>query len=211
MHALFSLILAAQPPASELLRKSGDAAPPFAMRDLGRALFSIRDHTGGSAKDPRKAIVMVFFATWCEPCMKEVPIIRDIHGRWTPRGVEVIYVGLSEGTKELTPFAEKHKFPWRVIPDAFGLLARRYGVSQLPHLFIIDKNGNVGFQHRGIAPDLAKLLDEQLGRITGEKPDRQGSLDINKPRFNTTYRLGRAPSGPGSTARWAPLAAFLGE
>ncbi|MBI5510529.1 MAG: phosphate/phosphite/phosphonate ABC transporter substrate-binding protein [Deltaproteobacteria bacterium] len=203
------------PANDELLLKIGEAAPPFAMRDLDNKVFSIRDHAGADAKAPKKAVLLSFFATWCKPCMKEIPIIKKLHGRWKAPGkdLEVVYVGMSQGAKELAPWAKDEKVPWRVVPDAFGLLARRYGASQLPHIFILDKEGKLAFQHRGIAPDLAETLEKNLERITGEEapPDDESVLMVDKPRFDTTLKLGRAPSSPGSEARWQPLGIYLGE
>jgi phosphonate transport system substrate-binding protein len=199
---------------SNLLLKVGDRAPPFAMRDLDRKVFSLRNHASNNASKPRNAILLVFFATWCKPCIKEIPIVKRISGRWSGQGrdVEVVYVGLSQGAKELTPFAKQRALPWRVIPDSFGLLARRYGASQLPHLFIVDRNGRIAFQHRGIAPNLYNTLDGQLARITGLEPDSgPGPANVDKPRFARTFVLGRAPSSAGSAGRWQPLGVFVGE
>jgi len=216
MHRLIALAVAVQLSSAapeELLLSVGDPAPPFSMRDLNRKIYSLSKHVGDAPAAPRKAILMVFFATWCKPCMKEIPIIKRIHKRWKGKGIEVVYLGLSQGSKELKPFAEKNKFPWRTIPDRFGLLGRRYGTSQLPHLFIVGGDGRVAFQHRGIAPDLAKMIETQLARITGQKiPEDTGeSVVVSGPRFEMNLRLGRVPSGTGSSARWEPLALFLGE
>ena len=80
MQLLLALsLLAATPSSDDLLLKVGDPAPPFSMRDLDRQMFSLANHAGARADDPRKAILVVFFATWCEPCKKEVPIIKKIH------------------------------------------------------------------------------------------------------------------------------------
>jgi phosphonate transport system substrate-binding protein len=199
----------------ELLLKIGEPAPPFAMRDLDNKVFSIRDHTGPGAKEPKKAILLSFFATWCKPCAKEIPIIKQLHTRWKGPGkdVEVVYVGMSQGPKELAPWGKDEKIPWRIVPDTFGLLARRYGASQLPHVLIIDQDGKIAFQHRGIAPDLQQVLDKQLERVTGQEapPDDESLLLIDKPRFDSTLKLGRVPSSTGSEARWQPLGVYLGE
>ena len=214
MHLALLAVLTVGAGAGDLLLEVGDRAPPFAMRDLDRDVFSLRNHTGADASEPKKAVVMVFFATWCKPCKKEIPILKRIQGRWSGKGrdVEIVYVGLSQGAKELAPFAEEHALTWRVIPDSFGLLARRYGASQLPHLFIVGGDGTIAFQHRGIAPQLYKTLDSQLARITGQRPAANpGPVEVDKPRFTKTYALGRAPSSAGSAARWAPLGVFVGE
>ena len=216
MHLALILAMSMSGGADDLLLKVGDDAPPFAMRDLDRQVFSLRNNTGESAtaKEKKKAVVLVFFATWCKPCMKEIPILKKIYGAWRGKGrdVEVIYVGLSQGEKELGPFAKEQKLPWRVIPDSFGLLARRYGASQLPHLFIVDERGKIAFQHRGIAPELYQTLDNQLARITGTAPVGDAGLAVvDQPRFTKEYTLGRAPSSETSAPRWQPLAIFVGE
>jgi phosphate/phosphite/phosphonate ABC transporter binding protein len=215
--ALAILLLAtlSATPSTDLLLNVGDEAPPFAMRDLNNKVFSMRDHTGSEPKTAKKAVVMVFFATWCKPCMKEVPIVKALYSAWKDKGVEIIYVGLSQGAKELAPFAQTESLPWRVIPDSFGLLARRYGVQQLPHLFIVGADGKIAFQHRGIAENLKSTLEQQLARVTGEPVPptdaTQGALNVDRPRFATTYSLGRAPSSADVVSRWQPLAAYLGE
>ncbi len=197
----------------ELLLKVGEPAPPFSMRDLDRKTFSLSDYVGQGAKDPHKAVVMAFFATWCQPCKKEIPIVKTLFQKWDKKGVAFVYVGLSQGQKDLEPFAKEAELPWPVVPDAFGLLGRRYGASQLPHLFVIDGDGRIAFQHRGIAPDLKALVDGQLARVTGE----QGPLVASAPqelvtaRFERKLRLGRVPASESSAARWQPLAAYMSE
>jgi phosphonate transport system substrate-binding protein len=219
MHVLLALALAAQPAmpaggADDLLLKVGEPAPPFSMRDLEKKTFSLADHVGPDAREPKKAVLMAFFATWCEPCKKEIPIVKEVYKAWAPKGVQVVYVGLSQGAKDLEPFAKQVSFEWPVLPDAFGLLGRRYGASQLPHVFIIDAEGRVAFQHRGIAPDLKAELDSQLVRVTGE---RQSPLSVSahdavvRERFARKLRLGRVPAQQASAARWQPLAAYVGE
>jgi phosphonate transport system substrate-binding protein len=212
MNLALVLALVSSAPAEDLLLKVGEPAPPFSMRDLNKDMWSISQYVGPSPTEPKKAVFMAFFATWCEPCKKEIPIVKKLHTVWKAKGVEFVYVGLSQGQKELGPFAAEQKLPWRVIPDTFGLLARRYGASQLPHLFIIDKEGKIAFQHRGIAPDLEQTLASTLASITGEAAGAPAPAAATVvPRFDTKYSLGRAPSGEASTARWQPLAVFLGE
>lgn len=216
MHLMLALALAIQLGSSaddDLLLKVGDPAPPFSMRDLDRKMFSLRNYTGQGATEPKRAVVMAFFATWCKPCMKEIPIIKKLYRGWRRMGVEVVYLGLAQGKKELGPFAKKHKLPWPVVPDSFGLLARRYGASRLPHLLIVDADGRIAFQHRGITPELQQMLNAQLTRITGGAVPEGGEAEtvVDKRRFESTYTLARAPSGAGSTERWRPLAAYLSE
>jgi phosphonate transport system substrate-binding protein len=82
-------------------------------------------------------------------------------------------------------------------------------------LFIVGSDGKIAFQHRGIADDLKTTLEQQLSRLTGAAPapagQEEGSLNVDKPRFATTYTLARVPSSADVVARWQPLAGYLGE
>ena len=212
---ILGLLQLATPEAAQLLLKNGDKAPPFSMRDVDKKMFSLTDYLGSNATSPKKAVVVIFFATWCEPCKKEIPIMRKIYSRWQQKGVEVVYLGMSQGEKELTPFVKENKLPWPVIPDSFGLLARRYGVAHLPHVIILNGAGEVAFQNVGIVTDLKDILDLQLSKITGAAVPAEladaGAGKVVEARFDKTFVLGRAPSSDGSSARWQPLATFVGE
>ena len=207
-------LMAANPKDAPFLLKNGDKAPPFSMRQLNGKMFSLRDYTGSSAKKPKKAVLLSFFATWCEPCKKEIPIIKKLYRRWKSKGVEVVYLGLSQGAKELKPFSKKRKLPWPVIPDSFGLLSRRYGASQLPHLVLVDANSKIVFQHRGIHDELASMLDNQLAKTTGVAVPSESQEELvadAKPRFDKTFIMARPPSGSGASKRWLPVANYVSE
>ncbi len=206
------LALSLQPATAgtELLLSKGQQAPPFSMRDLNRKIFSLADHVGKTPTEKRKAVLLSFFATWCKPCIKEIPIVRKLHSKWKAKSVEVIYIGQSQSARELTPFVKQHTLPWRVVPDTFGLLSRRYGASQLPHIVLINSDGKIAFQHRGISANLEAVLNNEIARLVGE-PVRAVLSVHSRPRFNKKLSMGRAPSMQGSASRWQPLANYIGE
>lgn len=197
----------------EFLVAVGEPAPPFSMRDLDRKMFSLASHTGETADDPKKAVLISFFATWCKPCIKEIPIIKRLHRRWSKHGVAVVYIGLSQGQKELGPFAKKQKMPWPVVPDTFGLLSRRYGATQLPHVILVDGAGKIAFQHRGIAPDLEQRLDTELAKLSGKslKPLKSKPLVQEQGGDKQGLTMARPPASGQAAERWAPLALYIQE
>lgn len=214
----FSLVVSSLVSSPDLLLQTGDNAPPFSMRDLDGEVFALRDLTGPSAAKPGKTVLMVFFATWCEPCKAELPDLRRIEKLWKTREVRVVHVGLSQNAKTLLPFSLEHKINWPIIPDAFGLLGRRYGVDQLPHLFILNRDGRIAYQKRGLDPSLFETLNAQLALATGyEAPVVTSKLASNAPkavvveRFEQKLKFARAPSSEDSAARWQPLATYMGE
>ncbi len=189
------------------------------MRDLDNNMFSLRDISGPQAQtEVKKTVLQVFFATWCEPCKTELEDIRKLEKLWKTREVEVVHVGLEQGAKDLIPFALEHRINWPIIPDQWAILGRRYGVNQLPHLFIINRDGNIAFQKRGIDPNLFDTLNAQLALATGyeapvvaSKRALNAPQTVDAPRFDTALSFARAPSSEDSAEKWQPLATYVGE
>ncbi len=214
----FSLVVSSLISNPDLLLQTGDKAPPFSMRDLDGNVVALRDLTGPTATAPGKTIVLSFFATWCEPCKAELQDLRQIEKLWKTREVQMIHIGLSQDAETLLPFSLQYKVNWPIIPDSFGLLGRRYGVDQLPHIFIINRDGEVAYQKRGLDPSLFETLNAQLALATGyEAPVVASKRAINAAkstvvkRFEQELKFARAPSSEDSASRWQPLATYMGE
>ena len=212
---LASLLLSS--PDDNYSLKIQDQAPPFAMRDLEGRVISLRKLVGPNALEPKKTLLITFFATWCEPCKREIPVLREIRNIWRDKDVELIHIGLGQKAFELSPMALEYAIDWPVIPDSYGLLGRRYGAKQLPHLFIIDSTGHVAFQHRGILSNLYEVLNQELSKSTGIPLDssittRKVELGAkNTTSSATTMQFARAPSSSSAAEQWQPMADFLGE
>ena len=187
------------------------------MRDLDGRVISLRKLVGPNAVEPKKTLLIAFFATWCEPCKREIPVLREIRNVWKDKDVEVIHIGLGQKAFELSPMALEFSIDWPVIPDSYGLLGRRYGAEQLPHLFIIDTTGHVAFQHRGIVSNLYEVLNQELSKSTGIPLD--SSVTTRKVELGAKgaaptgakMQFARAPSSSSAAQQWQPLADFVGE
>ena len=130
----------------------------------------------------RKVIVMSFFASWCQPCIKEIGELHKIQKKYKDAPVQFFLVNLTDFFRH----REKDIKIYRDAPDAIeflgkkgladitvlqdptGRTARAYGVYDvLPRLFVIDKYGTVAMDETGLCPtclkdELAPLLDELI-------------------------------------------------
>jgi thiol-disulfide isomerase/thioredoxin len=112
-----------------------------------------------------KVVLVDFWATWCKPCMDELPNIKKMYELYHDRGFEVVGISLDYKRDALDKFMEKDKLPWKCIYDLEGgksAMATLYQVEAIPFAILVDKEGRVlSVNARG--PELQRLLEKQLG------------------------------------------------
>jgi len=118
------------------------------------------DHAGLAGK----VVLIDFWATWCGPCVAEIPRVRDAYDRYHERGFEVVGISLDEDRDALEAFVAEKQIPWPIILDArndAGGLAARYGINAIPTMILVGRDGTVvSTDARG--PRLEELLAEQF-------------------------------------------------
>ncbi len=115
----------------------GDLAPDIEAKRLDGSTFRLADYRG------KKAILIDFWATWCGPCIDELPTIEKIAETYRDQGLEVVGVSFDRNRQTLQNFVEKEKLPYIQVFDKDGeqALRKSYGVWGIPSVFLIDKDG----------------------------------------------------------------------
>ena len=113
-------------------------APEVKFSTLAGDSFSTSELRG-------KVVLVNFWATYCGPCLKEMPKVVDAHRKFSARGYETIAVAVRRDDPELVAqFAAEHALPFKVAIDSSGELGREFGnVRITPTVFLIDKDGKV--------------------------------------------------------------------
>lgn len=119
--------------------KIGAQFPDFDVKDLEGKPLAIANYKG-------KVVLLDFWATWCGPCVAELPNVLETYTKHHGDGFEIIGISLDQDREKLTSFIEKKKMTWRQYFDGKGwenALAEKYGIQSIPATFLLDGEGKI--------------------------------------------------------------------
>ena len=137
--------------------KAGQPAPDFTLNDLAGQPVSLAAYRG------HQVVLMDFWATWCGPCRLSMPGLQELADKFKGRNLEILSVNQGEAADQVRTFIAKRKYSFHVILDADQAVAGQYGVTGIPTLVLVDKQGVVRFLSVGYSEtedDLRQLVDK---------------------------------------------------
>lgn len=120
-------------------------AEEFVLQTLDRGELRLSEFEG-------KVVLMNFWATWCPPCIEEMPSMQRLYESLPREQFEILAINMQEDRETVQRFISEHNFEYPILLDYEGAVARRYAVRGLPTSYVIAPDGSmpaalIGFAH----------------------------------------------------------------
>ena len=179
---LLALLIALAPPVFEPVAaqkmpsigpreggRVGDLAYDFMVKDLDGHDHRLKDLRGQSV------VHLVFWATWCMPCVEEVPHLKLIYDRYHAQGLEIlgIVVAMNQTKEGVRTFVEKNGMAYPILWDGDLKLMNRYRVDSIPQNFLIDRDGIIRYAGIGLPSGYEELVRKMLAAPAATRAARK--------------------------------------
>ena len=136
---------------------AGRPAPQFRLNDLNGKSVSLASLRGN-------VVVLDFWATWCGPCVRGLPVVDATIAARRRQGVKFYAINVAEPNDRVSKFVRTRGWNFGVLMDRNRAVSKNFGVGGIPHLVVIDRNGVVSATHAGFQGDdsLHNWLDHAI-------------------------------------------------
>lgn len=135
------------------------AAPDFRLQDMEGRSHSLADHRD-------HVILMNFWASWCAPCVREMPSMQRLLDTLADRPFQVLAVNVAEPVQRLQSYLERQRLTFSVLLDPDSTAFYAWGVEVLPTSFLVDRQGRVRYRVAGEVdwgdPDVRATIERLL-------------------------------------------------
>lgn len=151
-----------------------DTSLDDALQDGERVEAPVRDlprlgteGTGSLADHRGTVVVLNVWASWCDPCRSEMPLLQRTHERIADQGGMVLGIDTQDATEDALKFLADYDIDFPSLRDRDREYGRELGVSGYPETFLIDRDGRIAALYRG--PITQEWLDEHLQPLLEEQ------------------------------------------
>lgn len=114
----------------------GDFAPDIELTDMNGKLVRLSDYRG-------KFVLLSFWASWCQPCIVEMPSLERLYQELKDKDFVIVSVGVDDEIPALKAFIEERGLTFPVLHDKKSISRKKYKITGYPETFFLDKEGRI--------------------------------------------------------------------
>jgi peroxiredoxin len=174
-------------------------APDFTLKDLSGRAWSL------DGSFPDKVVLLDFWATWCVPCVKELPHLQRLQDLYGGKGLQVMTISTDgpDRVAGVSAFVARYGFSFPVLLDTESRVVAIYNPSLvLPHSVLVDRTGVIRHVHQGYSPGDERLLEERIVALLEEseaKPRSGPSARVDESFLHRLPKKGSERTDSEST------------
>jgi peroxiredoxin len=157
LSAVFTLLFVTSLQALTLEK----AAPDFTLKSLQSNNIKLSEQAGN-------VVLLNFWASWCGPCRKEMPLLNDLHNKYKTLGFSVVGVNVEQESSLAKSFISSYPVDFPILLDDSNKVSKLYDVNAMPTTVIIDRNGVVRHLHKGYKAGDEKVYQKMVKKLLRE-------------------------------------------
>ncbi len=140
--------------------EEGDIAPDFTLADIeeGKPAFTLSDLRG-------KVVYLDFWASWCAPCLKSLPLYNELYGKYKSQGLEIVGINIDNPIEDGLDFLLDTPLDFKIPVDPDGEIPTLYDVFGMPTSYLIDPEGVVRLVHMGFRDGDLEIIEEEIAQL----------------------------------------------
>jgi len=143
--------------------REGDRAPEFRLSSLDGRAVDLSSHRG-------KVVMVHFWATWCPPCVEELPTLERLYRSSFGKDLEILAVSVDEGgAGAVVPFMQKNRFALPILLNPDQSVSRTYGTFKFPETYLVDREGIVRKKVIGAADWMSPAAQQAIQAMLEKK------------------------------------------
>ena len=135
---MLSMLLAGGAQAAGFEARDATPAPELKAQDLAGVTKTLADYRG-------KVVLLNFWASWCPPCLREMPSMERLRVKMAGRPLTIVALNSAENPKEVNAYLSKMKLGFPILLDPDGSNTQRWKVFALPTTFLLDASGRIRY------------------------------------------------------------------
>lgn len=139
----------------------GELAPEFRLKTLDGKSKNLADMKG------ENVVLLDLWAVWCPPCVGAVPVLNEMHAKFSNRGLVILGIGVPHGQDEkaVRGFLERTEVRYPILFDAEDQVSTLYGAMFVPRYYLIAADGTLNYEGTVLPEDLEERIEILLTQI----------------------------------------------